>query len=98
MDANISFNDQNKGSKMTTVELPLNLWELAKKNIFSFKDLLIFGLQFKLAEKDPYTYQYPNNSLSNKIIKLQKIIEDQNKIIEDLENPKEKIEVGENEQ
>lgn len=81
----LKFEDYNKGMKQISVNLPLDLWLLAKKNLLEFKDTLIFGIKFKMAEKDPLVYAYPPNTLSPKIIKLQETITNLGEQIYDLE-------------
>ena len=81
--------DHQRGIKRITIDLPLDIWTLAKSNIMEFKETLIFGIKFKMSEKDSLSYPYPNNNLSNKILKLQKIIEQMGETVSNLEEKEE---------
>jgi len=63
----ISFKDTQRESKQTTVDLPIEIWVCAKQNLILFKDAMMFGIRFLLAEKDEgLTYEYPDCMLLRK--------------------------------
>lgn len=86
MEEELRFDDINKGMKQISINLPIDIWLLAKKNLIMFKDTLIFGIEFKMAEKDNLQYPHPSNTISEKLIRLQKIIESQGTKIAELED------------
>lgn len=74
---------ENQGQRQTSIFIPHDLWILAKQNLIEFRSALIFGIKFRIAEKEEY--DYPENKLSKKIQDLMKIIQEQT---EELENYK----------
>jgi hypothetical protein len=82
----INLDEARLGNKKTTVDLPLPIWTQAKQNLIEFREALIFGIKFKLAEKDSgLTFEYPHNGLSLKIQSLAKKIQELYARIEELE-------------
>jgi len=63
-----TFEDFERGSRQTSVFIPNALWTLAKQNLVEFKSAMIFGIKFKIAEKQGF--DFPDNSLVYKIHKL----------------------------
>jgi hypothetical protein len=94
MDENqINFDDTRTGIKRLTIEVPLNLWTVAKQNLLEFRECAIFGIKFKLAEKDGgLTYAFPDNILDQRIKKLQRVILDQANKIAKLDGSNEDLE------
>jgi len=80
----MDLNDFKGGIKQTSIDLPSELWILAKQNLIEFKTALIFGIRFKIAEKEGF--DYPQNKLSERIAHLSKIIQEKTEEIEDLKN------------
>ena len=64
---------QSWGVKPTTVNLPADLYLLAKQNGISFKEAMVFGIQCILVEKDGINY--PEGKQTQKIEKLSEIIQ-----------------------
>ena len=71
-----------------TTSIGSDSWNLAKENDISWTDALEFGIEFLVADKDPYSNDYPKNNLSNK---MQKIIEHRNALLIEIEDLKQGI-------
>lgn len=56
---------QKSGTKLTSVNVNLDLWHSAKQDGISLKKALEFGIKFLLADK--IGFDYPESNLSNKI-------------------------------
>lgn len=91
MEENMDFKDYETGIKKVTIELPIDIWMKAKQNLLEFKNTLIFGINFKLAEKDGgLTFDYPPTNLHNKFLKkchfLESALQEANEKIDKFEN------------
>lgn len=80
-------NYENKGNRLTSVSIPHELWLAAKKNMIPYTFATMFGIEFLLAEKG--LCEYPRTHLQEEIDTLQKNIMRLQKIITDLNTPKE---------
>lgn len=78
----MELDDFKKGSRQTSIFLPYEVWLSAKQNLIEFRSALIFGVQFKIAEKQGF--DYPANPLSDRILVLTKKIAELSQQIEDL--------------
>jgi len=75
-----------QGARQTSVYLPNDLWVSAKQNLIEFKQAMIFGIKFLLAEKQGF--DYPENKLLGKIKVLQRAVTEAGEEIYKLENSK----------
>jgi hypothetical protein len=70
------FEDARLGIKRISIEVPLNLWMEAKKNLIEFRESLIFAIKFQLAEKDGgLTFNYPETQLGKRLQRKCQILE-----------------------
>ena len=86
---NLNFDDHQRGYKQVSVNLPLKFWTFAKQNIVVFRNALIFGIKFIVADKDGgLTYEYPECNLKEKLrlinAKLQETAEKCNQLEDQL--------------
>lgn len=79
-----NFQTQNT-ARQTSIFVPNDLWITAKQNLIEFKSALIFGIKFMVAEKQGF--DYPQNKLTEKIAKLQSLLNQKNQEIENLKSP-----------
>jgi hypothetical protein len=63
-----------------TTSIPLELHTLATDNDIAWSEAIVFGIKFLVAEKKGV--DYPENSLSKKVIKMVALLEDKSKITE----------------
>lgn len=66
----------------TTIDAEIH--KIAKDNNIAWNDALEFGIKFLIAQKEGFNY--PDNSLSNKIINLTKLLQDKCDEIEKLKS------------
>ena len=59
---------KSPATRLTSVQLRIDLWKLAKINFISFNEALEFGIRFMIAEKQGF--DHPSNSLNEKILRL----------------------------
>ena len=81
------------GSKMTSVNVDLNLHNLAKAKGIGLKDALEFGIVFKLADKGEA--EYPESRLLEKMRKFQYALEEVSQELNDLKKRKDFIPANE---
>jgi len=67
-----------------TTSLPMSVHTLAKQNKIGWSDALIFGIKFILADKDGF--DYPNNTLVDRLKKVSEMFEEKCNEIDDLRN------------
>jgi hypothetical protein len=78
-------------TRQTSVNLEVDLWETAKRNLIEFKDALVFGIKFKLADADGFGNYPPCNiitKLHTNIAKFQQLLNEANEKIEEFEKGK----------
>ena len=77
---NTNLNDPKiyfpKVKTRVTTTVDSELVQFAKMNNWSFQDLLTFAIQFKLAEGDNISYEYPNCELMKKFRGMVKSLEE----------------------
>lgn len=77
IEKDVSINE-SVGTKRITIDLPFKTWYLAKTNLLEFKEVMLFGIQFTLAEKG--VLEYPKTkrivNLENNINKLQEVLKE----------------------
>ena len=80
---------QSWGSKLTTVNIEMDLHNLCKKNNISLRDAMEFGIGFKLADQtDGMDYDYPITNLQNKLFK---IIKHRNALLQEVDALKKQV-------
>lgn len=71
METDTNINDQRswkpKSTRLTSINIDAKLHSLARTNNIPLREATEFGIRFLLAQRDPYSYEYPNNLLSEKI-------------------------------
>jgi hypothetical protein len=77
---------QTIGTKLTSVNIDLELHNQAKQHNISLRDAVEFGIKFKIADKDGW--DYPNNNLQNN---LGKVIHHRNVLLKEIEALREQL-------
>ena len=86
---NFSGNENNSPGKQTSIVIPSDLWIQAKQHLIEFRAALIFGINFKIAEKRGF--DYPANLLQEKIVRLQEKLKEKCEEVEKLKTVKEAV-------
>ena len=59
-----------------SARIPINLWHLCRQNNLAWNEVVAYGAQMMLADKD--LIEYPNCKLTAKIQKYQELLEKKN--------------------
>lgn len=82
-----TFDPERKVKVSVTTLCDAELIKLANQNWLNRRECIEFGVQFKLAEKG--LIDYPKCDLSDKLVRLTSLVQDQVQRIEELENGRE---------
>jgi len=81
----MTLEDYQKGSRQTSIDVPIPLWIAAKQNLIEFKTALIFGINFLIADKEGLNY--PDCRLAQKLARTLVLLNEKCSEIERLKNP-----------
>lgn len=95
-----AFEDASKPIELQSIRIsttiPRQVHDIAKNKGVGWNEALMFGLQFLLAERFQYEFNYPDNTQTQKVGKMTKLLEEQSIKIEALEKNKNSEEIRDN--